>query len=100
MLPLLFIQRKELLHHLQSSLNDISCSHMPMVAKPVTCLSCPLHHDEDPVQPHLLLSDAEKQISNKLPLICRYKRKQAAQVPRECYSPLFEMELPYRQSQG
>ena len=98
--PVFLTQRKELLHHLHTSLNSISNSHMPMVTIPVACLSCPLDHDEDPVQPHILLSNVEKQISSKLPLICRYKRKQAAQVPRECYSPLFESDIPCPLSQG
>ena len=85
-----------LLEHLQTALNSICNSHMLMVAKSVTYLACPLNHDEIAAQPHLRLD----KIDGESPVMCRYKRKEAARVPPECYMQLFKLQAPNQQSQG
>lgn len=94
--PMLFAERMALLEHLRTALHDICDSHMPMVTKPVAYLACPLNHDESATQPHLLFDS----INRESPVTCRYKRREAAQVPPECYIPLLKPQVPNQQSQG
>ena len=94
--PMLLAERVALLQHLQSALNSICNSHMPMVAKPVIYLSCPLDHDECTLQPHILFDS----IDGKSLVMCRYKRKEAVQVPPESYIQLFKPQVPNQQSRG
>ena len=95
-LPRLFAERMALLNHLQTALSSICNSHMPMVAKPVAYLACPLDHDESATQPHLLFDN----IDGKSPVMCRYRRKEATQIPPECYIQLFKPQVPAKQSQS
>ena len=90
----LLAERIALLEHLQTALNSICNSHMPMVGKPVTYLACPLDHEESAFQPHLLLD----RIDGESPVMCRYKRKKATRVPPECYIQLFKPWIPKQQS--
>lgn len=92
----LLAERVTLVKYLETTLISICNSHMPMVAKPVAYLRCPLDHDESTTQPHLLFDS----IDGKSPVMCRYKRKKATQVPPECYIQLFESHVPNQQPKG
>ena len=69
---------------------------MPMVTKPVAYLACPLDHDESATQPHLPFDN----IDVKSPVMCRYKRKEAARIPPECYLQQLKPQMPSQQSRG
>ena len=94
--PRLLAERMALLEHLRTALDSICNSHMPMVTKPVAFLACPLDHDGTATQPHLLFDN----IDGKSPVMCRYKRKEATQIPPEYYIQLFMPQVPAQQPQG
>jgi len=86
-LPILLQQRRELLAYLESSIADIYKSCTPSAEPPVTCLECPLHHEEENCPPHVRLN-----INNNKTLVCKIRRK-VASVPKEHYLLLFEPSL-------
>ena len=81
-------QRRNLLQYLESSIAEISKSCMPSAEPPVTCLECPLSHEDNCV-PHIHLD-----INNKETLIC-HESLMVTHIPVESYSPLFEPFTSY-----
>jgi len=63
---------------------------MPSAKPPVTCLECPLHHEEENCPPHIRLN-----INNNKPLVCKMRRE-VARVPEEHYLLLFKFSLTTR----
>ena len=87
-LELLLQQRKNLLRYLESSIAEISKSCMPSAELPVTCLECPLSHEDDCI-PHIRLD-----INNKDTLVC-LESLIVTHIPVESYALLFEPFTSY-----
>jgi len=83
MLPILLEQRRQLLTYLESSVVEISKYCMPSAKPPVTCLECPLLH-EDNSTPHIVLDINKKDV-----LMCQ-KMLLATPVPEESYILLYQ----------
>lgn len=86
-LLVLLKQRRELLTHLESSLNDICKSCMPLAQPPVTCLECPLHKED--CLPHIKLN-----INEYKKLVCKCDvQHRVVVIDKKYYLLLFEPSL-------
>ena len=90
-LPVLLQQRRNLVQYLESSIAEISKSCMPSAEPPVTCLECPLSHEDNSV-PHIPLDINKEEV-----LVC-HESLIVAHLPVESYILLFKPSITLQES--
>ena len=90
-LPVLLQQRRNLVQYLESSIAEISKSCMPSAEPPVTCLECPLSHEDNYV-PHIPLDINKEEV-----LVC-HESLIVAHLPVGSYILLFKPSITLQES--